>query len=124
MTSALYFADRRMKTSDNYFVGFPAIWNVAAFYLLVLEPPAPVGALAIVALAVLTFLPWRFVHPVRVPRWRRLTVALVAVWAVLAVWTVFQGLAPAFEVKVALASIGVYVFAVGIVHSLMDLKTK
>jgi phosphatidylcholine synthase len=31
MTGALYFADRRMKTADHYFRGFPALWNVAAF---------------------------------------------------------------------------------------------
>ena len=31
VTGALYFADRRMKTPDNYFRGFPALWNVAAF---------------------------------------------------------------------------------------------
>ena len=34
VTSALYFADRDMKMDDNHFRGFPAIWNVAAFYLL------------------------------------------------------------------------------------------
>ena len=35
---ALYFADRNMKTEDNYFRGFPAVWNVVAFYLLLLRP--------------------------------------------------------------------------------------
>ena len=38
VTGALYFADRRMKTSDSYFRGFPALWNVVAFYLFVLKP--------------------------------------------------------------------------------------
>ena len=33
MASALYFADRRMKTDDNHFRGFPALWNGVAFYL-------------------------------------------------------------------------------------------
>ncbi len=32
MSGAVYFADRRMKTADNYFRGFPTLWNVAAFY--------------------------------------------------------------------------------------------
>ena len=27
VTGAIYFADRRMKTSDSYFRGFPALWN-------------------------------------------------------------------------------------------------
>src|SRR5487761_858182 len=33
VTGSLYFADRKMKTPDCYFRGFPALWNVAAFYL-------------------------------------------------------------------------------------------
>ena len=41
VSSALYFADRRMKAADNHFRGFPALWNAAAFYLFLLHlPPA------------------------------------------------------------------------------------
>jgi len=28
ITGALYFADREMKTRENYFHGFPAVWNL------------------------------------------------------------------------------------------------
>src|SRR5215467_4356868 len=38
VTGALYFADRDMKTEDNYFRGFPTLWNAAAFYLFILRP--------------------------------------------------------------------------------------
>src|SRR2546430_16073806 len=38
VSGALYFADREMKTADNYFRGFPALLNVAAFYLFLLQP--------------------------------------------------------------------------------------
>ena len=38
MSGALYFADREMKMADNCFRGFPALWNVAAFYLLLVRP--------------------------------------------------------------------------------------
>ena len=45
VSSALYFADRRMKASDNHFRGFPALWNAAAFYLFLLHlPPVLVDA--------------------------------------------------------------------------------
>src|SRR3954451_7465362 len=37
VSGALYFADRRMKTADNHFRGFPALWNAAAFYLFLLR---------------------------------------------------------------------------------------
>ena len=43
ITGALYFADREMKTADNYFRGFPALWNAAAFYLFLLRPPPWLG---------------------------------------------------------------------------------
>src|SRR5471030_924712 len=66
ITGALYFADREMKTRDNYFRGFPAVWNLAAFYLYLLEPPPWAAAGMVIALAALTFVPVRFVHPLRV----------------------------------------------------------
>ena len=47
ISGALYFADREMKTKDNYFRGFPAVWNVPAFYLLLLKPDPWVAAAAI-----------------------------------------------------------------------------
>ena len=49
IVGALYFADREMKTRDNYFRGFPAVWNLVAFYFYVLEPPPWAAAAAIVA---------------------------------------------------------------------------
>src|SRR5271156_5001886 len=67
VTGSLYFADRRMKTPDYYFRGFPALWNVAAFYLFLLKPAPWLGAAAVAALAALTFAPFHFVHPVRIP---------------------------------------------------------
>ena len=36
ISGAVYFADRQMKTEDNYFRGFPVLWNLAAFYLYLL----------------------------------------------------------------------------------------
>ena len=77
VTSGLYFADRHMKTSDNYFRGFPALWNCAAFYLLLLRPSPWLAASAVALLAILTFVPFRFMHPMRVKRLRGLTLVLL-----------------------------------------------
>jgi phosphatidylcholine synthase len=114
VTGALYFADRRMKTDDNYFRGFPAVWNVIAFYLLLLQPP-PFAAFAAVALfVVLTFVPVRFVHPIRVRRLRTLTVALLGAWAALALAAVLYGLAPPLWITLGLCAIALYFLAVGL----------
>src|SRR6202045_4576368 len=85
VTGALYFADRRMKSVDNHFRGFPGLWNVAAFYLFLLHLPPMLSSLGIAVLIAATFAPFHVVHPVRVVRLRSLTLLLVAVWAVLAV---------------------------------------
>ena len=50
VSSALYFADRRMKAADNHFRGFPALWNAAAFYLFLLHLPPALSTLAVAAL--------------------------------------------------------------------------
>ncbi len=39
VVGALYFADRRMKTEDQAFRGFPAVWNGLIFVLMVFAPP-------------------------------------------------------------------------------------
>jgi phosphatidylcholine synthase len=87
VSGALYFADKRMKASDNHFRGFPALWNAAAFYLFLLHWPPALSSLGIAVLIVLTFAPFHVLHPVRVVRLRWLTLWLLAVWAVLAIYT-------------------------------------
>ena len=114
VTGALYFADRNMKTDDNHFRGFPAVWNLIAFYLLLLRPGAWSAAATIVVFAALTFVPVRFVHPFRVARWRALTVALLALWAVLALVAVLQDLAPNVWVTAVLCLIAVYFLVIGL----------
>ncbi|HEY0909178.1 MAG TPA: CDP-alcohol phosphatidyltransferase family protein, partial [Bradyrhizobium sp.] len=68
VSSALYFADRRMKADDNHFRGFPALWNGVAFYLFLLHLPPAIASLAVAILNVLTFVPFHVLHPVRVKR--------------------------------------------------------
>ena len=116
ITGALYFGDRNMKTTDNYFRGFPGLWNLAAFYLYLLEPPEWASAAMVAALAVLTFLPIKFLHPLRVKRLRVLNIALLAAWAVLAFIAVIHNLAPGPYVIWPLVAIALYFFAGGLLH--------
>jgi phosphatidylcholine synthase len=117
ITGALYFADRNMKTPDNYFRGFPGLWNLAAFYLYLLEPPEWASAAMVAALAVLTFLPLKFLHPLRVKRLRALNVALLAAWAMLAFIAVMYNLAPGPFVVWPIVAIALYFFAAGLLRT-------
>jgi phosphatidylcholine synthase len=116
ISGALYFADREMKTKDNYFRGFPAVWNLAAFYLYLLEPPEWAAAVAIAVLAGLSFAPIKFLHPLRVQHWRTVNIALLAVWAALAFVAVIQDLSPGLYVTVPLSLIAVYFFTIGLLR--------
>jgi len=116
ITGALYFADRRMKTPDSYFRGFPALWNVAAFYLFLLKPQPWLAAAAIVVLAAATFAPIHFLHPVRVPRWRKLNLAALTLWALLALYALACNLAPPSWAGAALAAIAIYFIIVGLLR--------
>ena len=89
MASALYFADCRMKTADNWFRGFPAIWNVFVLYLFVFKLPPLWTAIAILAAMAAMFAPFVFVHPMRVAKLRVVTLAITVAWfcfATIAVW--------------------------------------
>jgi phosphatidylcholine synthase len=116
MTGALYFADREMKTWDNYFQGFPAVWNLAAFYLYVLQPGEWAAAAGVAVLAALTFVPLRFVHPLRVKRLRVLNIALLGAWCALAFIAVIQNLEPDLYVKAALTVIALYFLVAGLLR--------
>ncbi len=111
VSGALYFADRRMKTDDNHFRGFPALWNAAAFYLFLLHPRPWLGSLMVAVLIVLTFVPFNVMHPVRVIRLRGLTLSLLGVWAILAIFALARDFDVSAPVTIGLCAIALYVVA-------------
>jgi phosphatidylcholine synthase len=109
VSSALYFADRRMKAADNHFRGFPALWNAAAFYLFLLHLRPGLSSLAIAVLIALTFAPFHVLHPVRVVRLRWLTLWLLAAWAVLAMYTLARDFDVGAPIIAGLCAIAAYI---------------
>jgi phosphatidylcholine synthase len=109
VSGALYFADRRMKAADNHFRGFPALWNAAAFYLFLLHLSPALSSLAVAALIVLTFVPVHVLHPVRVVRWRGLTLSLIGIWALLAIFTLASDFDVGAPVTIGLCAIAAYI---------------
>lgn len=106
--SAVYFADKRMKTRDHWFRGFPALWNVLIFYLFVFQPPGWATVLIVVAGIVGMFAPIVFVHPVRVVRWRAVTSVMLAVWAASAALALASDLTGSMLARAGLAVTAVY----------------
>jgi len=109
ISGAIYFADRRMKTDDNHFRGFPALWNAAAFYLFLLQMRPLFSSLAVALLIIMTFVPMRVLHPMRVVRLRLLTLSLLAIWSGLAILALLDDFNPGLPVTFALCAIGAYI---------------
>lgn len=78
--STYTFANTGVKTSDYYFSGFPALWNVLVLYFHVLQTNPWINLVVIVICGILTFVPWKYVHPLRVKKWRAITLPVTVIW--------------------------------------------
>lgn len=95
LTSLYCFANTNMKTSDYYFQGFPAVWNIVVLYLHILRTPEWVNLGVIVLCGILTFVPWKYVHPLRVARFRPATIIVTIIWCFTSFWLIFDAEKPA-----------------------------
>jgi len=117
--SALYhFSDTESKTSDGYFVGFPATWNVIVFYIFALAIPPVMAFLAVVLFSFLTFIPIKWMHMIRVARMRYVTLTLLAVTALALLYTLYYGFPAQPWAKVLFIASGVYALAFSLKRSL------
>lgn len=120
MTSAIYYADLRMKTKDNFFRGFPVTWNMVVFTFFVVNPNELTAFVFVVFCALATFLPIKFVHPVRVERLRWLNMTVLVVWAVLSIAAIVTGLNVPGWMKLGIVVTGLYLLGIGAVLQLAD----
>ncbi len=93
--SAYGFCQVSIKTDDGYFLGFPSYWNLVAFYLYVLDfyvVPLPAWLIigVLVALALLTFVPSRYLYPSQKGRLNRATSVFGALWGGLLAWVLYR----------------------------------
>jgi phosphatidylcholine synthase len=81
LVASLYvFANRDLKTAENDFRGFPALWNIVVFYLIVFDTPDIFNAVLCGFLSLMIFAPILVVHPFRVVALRSYTVFASIVW--------------------------------------------
>lgn len=80
VSSMFCYANENWKSTDYYFVGFPAAWNIVAVILYILQTGATANVLITVVLAVLTLVPTYYTHPFRVKKMMALNIATITVW--------------------------------------------
>ena len=90
LSSAYGFNRADAKTPDHFFTGFPSYWSIAAFYLYLAGWPPVVNAAILLVLAVMVFVPIRYVHPARTVAWRGATLTFGMVWGALMIVLLWQ----------------------------------
>ncbi len=116
VSAALYFADLRMKTPDNWFAGFPAVWNVIVFYLVIYRPDPWIASAVIAAAAIGQALPFVFVHPFRVRQFKAITLTMCVVWMAAALMAVLEDLKPDRLTNIALLVSAAYFTGLGLLR--------
>lgn len=84
--SSYTFANKGIKTDDYYFSGFPALWNLVVLYFYLLETSELINIGIVIVLSVFTFIPIKYVHPIRVLEFRKTNIAMTALWCVTTVY--------------------------------------
>jgi len=115
LSSLFHFSDTESKTEDHCFVGFPAVWNIVAFYVFAFQMPSWIVATLVLTCVVLTFVPMRWAHPLRTPLLWPVTLAAMGLWCVAACLTAWSGfpaspLSQAILLAVAAYGVGLALF--------------
>jgi len=117
LSSLFHFSDIESKTEDHCFVGFPAIWNIVAFYIFALQTPPWVSATLVFICVVLTFVPMPWAHPMRTPLLWPATAALTALWCAAAAATLWSGFPASPFIQVVLLAVAAYAIGLALFRS-------
>lgn len=118
-TSALYFADTRMKTKDYSFSGFPGCWNMFVLVVFAVKPDYWVILALVALLSVSMFLPIKFVHPTRTARWRKVTLPMAILWTAFAGWAAWVDFHPQSWAHYGLVITSIYLVAAGALQQII-----
>ncbi len=80
LLSAIWFARIDQKTSDSWFSGFPAVWNLVVHTFILLGSSQLEVAIFSIILLILQMTSIKFIHPVRVKALRPLTITITSLY--------------------------------------------
>ena len=89
-SSMFCYANTRMKSADWYFVGFPAAWNIVVLILWLFHSGPIVNWLVVIVFTILAVVPWKWLHPFRVKKYRAINAVAAIIWVTstaIMVWT-------------------------------------
>ena len=85
-SSAYQFTQVDAKTSDHFFKGFPSYWNIVVFYLFFWQMSEWINLTILVSLAILSFVPIKYIYPSRMDYLTRNPVLRFAMLVATVLW--------------------------------------
>ena len=67
------YVNLNILTNDNYYNGFPAIWNVIVLYFYIFGTSQNFNLIFLILLILLKFSPLKCIHPLRVKKFKSLS---------------------------------------------------
>jgi phosphatidylcholine synthase len=108
LSSLYHFSDTESKSHDNCFVGFPAIWNIVALYIFAIPMASWLVTLLILTCVGLTFVPMKWVHPVRVKRLWPVTALATVAWSFAAGRAIYDGFPASGTARIVMLVVAAY----------------
>lgn len=125
MVSAIYYGKSGMISNDYYFIGFPVMWNMVAFYLFFVTNISEwLNFILVVIFAIMHFIPIKFLYPSRTQKYRWLNITVSAIFVISNIWIIMI-----YDEKnmilswISIACVGFYAW-MGIYHTWIDEDTK
>jgi phosphatidylcholine synthase len=75
--------------AEGFFLGFPSYWNIVVFYLYLLDTPPLLNTLVVLTLALMVFVPLRYLYLTHLPRHRPANYLLCIAWSLLCLLALF-----------------------------------
>ena len=82
------YVNLNILTNDNYYNGFPAIWNVIVLYFYIFSTSQNVNLIFLILLILLKFSPLKCIHPLRVNKFKTLSIFFSFIWFITSVFLI------------------------------------
>ena len=78
--SAISYSNNNLMSLDNFYKGFPCIWNILLLYIYFFDFNSITNLFLISFCIILKFIPLKYVHPLRVKKYKIQSIIFMALW--------------------------------------------
>ncbi|APQ15310.1 phosphatidyltransferase [Borreliella garinii] len=92
LSSAYQFSRIDAKTNDNYFRGFPSLWNIFVILNIIFKIEQIINLVMILICIVISFVPIKFIYPSKTKELKKITIPITIISCLIFVVSIFLDL--------------------------------